>query len=163
MSVSVVIRGGHPIFFSWCAIDGSITFFLLFDYDKSRFLGICRFANSMLSASKKKSIYIYVCKSIGVTFPYWSLRLLGLQDSAGVVPRTPEADIWIPRFQSICASNPRTRNRGRSTLSYLGITIGLVASNLLPNPRTRNQGVIVLRILLYLSLCASFPHLGFRY
>jgi len=34
------IRGGHPIFFSWFAIDGSITFFLLFDFDKSRFLGI---------------------------------------------------------------------------------------------------------------------------
>jgi hypothetical protein len=26
--------------FSWFAIDGSITFFLLFDFDKSRFLGI---------------------------------------------------------------------------------------------------------------------------
>jgi hypothetical protein len=33
-------RGGHPIFFPWFAIDGSITFFLLFDFDKSRFLGI---------------------------------------------------------------------------------------------------------------------------
>jgi hypothetical protein len=40
-------RGGHPIFFSWFNIDGSITFFLLFDFDKSTFLGICRFANSI--------------------------------------------------------------------------------------------------------------------
>jgi hypothetical protein len=41
------IRGGHPIFFSWFAIDGSITFFLLFDFDKSRFLGIWRITNSI--------------------------------------------------------------------------------------------------------------------
>jgi hypothetical protein len=40
-------RGGHPIFFSWFAIDGSITFSLLFDFDKSKFLEICRFANSI--------------------------------------------------------------------------------------------------------------------
>ncbi len=35
-----IIRGGHPIFFSWFAVDGSITFSLLFDFDKSRILGI---------------------------------------------------------------------------------------------------------------------------
>ena len=42
-----IARGEHPIFFSWFAIDGSITLFLLFNFDKSRFLGICRFANSI--------------------------------------------------------------------------------------------------------------------
>jgi hypothetical protein len=55
------VRGGHLIFFSWFDIDGWITFFLLFDFDKSRFLEICRFAKfdkSMLLASKKKSIAI---------------------------------------------------------------------------------------------------------
>ncbi len=40
-------RGGHLIFFSWFAIDSSITFFLVFDFDTSRFLEICRFANSI--------------------------------------------------------------------------------------------------------------------
>jgi hypothetical protein len=40
-------RGGHSIFFSLFAIDGSITFSLLIDFDKSTFLGIFMFASSI--------------------------------------------------------------------------------------------------------------------
>jgi hypothetical protein len=40
-------RGGHPIFFSLFAIDGSLTFSLLIDFDKSTFLGIFMFASSI--------------------------------------------------------------------------------------------------------------------
>jgi hypothetical protein len=40
-------RGGHSIFFSLFAIDGSITFSLLIDFDKSMFLGIFMFASSI--------------------------------------------------------------------------------------------------------------------
>jgi hypothetical protein len=47
IACNAICKRGHPIFFSWFAIDGSKTFFLLFDFDESRFLGICRFANSL--------------------------------------------------------------------------------------------------------------------
>ena len=42
-----IYRGGHSIFFSLFAIDGSITFSLLIDFDKSTFLGIFMFASSI--------------------------------------------------------------------------------------------------------------------
>jgi hypothetical protein len=45
--VSINTRGGHSIFFSLFAIDGSITFSLLIDFDKSTFLGIFMFASSI--------------------------------------------------------------------------------------------------------------------
>ena len=43
----LIYRGGHSIFFSLFAIDGSITFSLLIDFDKSTFLGIFMFASSI--------------------------------------------------------------------------------------------------------------------